>query len=79
MLMDLYEESEVIRLDREAREEEACKKAEAERRKEERRKRYNAEVEKTIALENAALDYETACRPRLCQGCRGFLRFRRKK
>lgn len=64
MLMELYEESEVIRLDREAREEEARKKAEAERRKEERRKRYNAEVEKTIALENAALDYETACRIR---------------
>ena len=64
MLMDLYEESEVIRLDREARDEEARKKAEAERRKEERRKRYNAEVEKTIALENAALDYETACRIR---------------
>lgn len=64
MLMDLYEESEVIRLDREAREEEARKKAEAERRKEERRKRYNKEVERTIALENAALDYETASRIR---------------
>lgn len=64
MLIELYEESEVLRLDREAREEEARKKAEAERRKEERRKRYNAEVEKTIALENAALDYETACRIR---------------
>ena len=33
MLMELYEEAEVIRLDREAREEEARKKAEAERRK----------------------------------------------
>ena len=64
MLMELYEESEVIRLDREAREEEARKKAEAERRKEERRKRYNEEVERTISLENVALDYETACRIR---------------
>ena len=64
MLMELYEEAEVIRLDREAREEEARKKAEAERRKEERRKRYNKEIERTIALENAALDYETACRIR---------------
>lgn len=64
MLIELYEESEVIRLDREAREEEVCKKAEAERRKEERRKRYNKEVERTKALENAALDYETACRIR---------------
>lgn len=64
MLIELYEESEVIRLDREAREEEARKKAEAERRKEERRKRYNKEVERTIALENAAIDFETACRIR---------------
>ena len=64
MLMDIYEESEVVRLAREAREEEARKKAEAERLKEERRKRYNKEVERTIALENAAHDYETACRIR---------------
>ncbi|MBP2658121.1 MAG: hypothetical protein H6Q69_1153, partial [Firmicutes bacterium] len=63
MLMELYEEAEVIRLDREAREE-ARKKAEAERRKEERRKKYNKEVGQTIALENAALDFETACRIR---------------
>lgn len=60
MLIDLYEESEVVRLDREAREEAARKQAEAERRKEERRKRYNMEVERTIALENAAIDFETA-------------------
>lgn len=64
MLIELYEESEVVRLDREAREEAARKQAEAERSKEERRKRYNMEVERTIALENAALDYETACRIR---------------
>ncbi|CQR73908.1 hypothetical protein SOV_34080 [Sporomusa ovata DSM 2662] len=64
MLIELYEESEVVRLEREAREEEARKKAEDERRKEERRKRYNKEVERTIALENAALDYDTACRIR---------------
>ncbi len=64
MLIALYEESEVVRLDREARAEAARKQAEAERRKEERRKRYNMEVERTIALENAAIDYETACRIR---------------
>ncbi|MDU4960060.1 MAG: hypothetical protein E6X17_05285 [Sporomusaceae bacterium] len=64
MLIEFYEESEAVRLEREAREEEARKKAEAERRKEERRKKYNKEVERTIALENAALDYETACRIR---------------
>lgn len=64
MLIELYEESEVVRIDREAREEAARKQAEAERRREERRKRYNEEVEQTIALENAALDFETACRIR---------------
>ena len=64
ILMELYEESEVVRLDRLAREAEARKKAEAERLEEERRKKYNREVERTIALENAALDYETACRIR---------------
>ena len=61
MLIELYEESEVVRLDREAREEAARKQAEAERRKEERRNRYNEEVERTIALENEAIDYEIAC------------------
>lgn len=64
MLVELYEEAEVVRLDREAREEATRKQAEAEHRKEERRKRYNEEVERTIALENAALDYETSCRIR---------------
>lgn len=49
MLLELYEESEVVRLDREAKEEAARKQEEAERRKEERRKKYNEEVERTIA------------------------------
>ena len=64
MLIELYEESEVVRLDREAREEAERKRQEEARRKEERRERYNEEVERTLALENAALDYETACRIR---------------
>lgn len=64
MLIELYEEYEVVRFAREAREQAARERAEAERRKEERRKRYNIEVERTIALENEALDYETACRIR---------------
>ena len=64
ILMELYEESEVVRLDRLAREAEARKKAEAERLEEERREKYNLEVERTIALENAALDYEKACKIR---------------
>jgi hypothetical protein len=64
MLIELYEESEVVRIDREAREEAARKQEEEARRREERRKRYNEEVERTIALENEALDFETACRIR---------------
>jgi hypothetical protein len=64
MLIELYEESEVVRIDREAREEAARKREEEARREEERRQRYNKEVERTIALENTALDFETACRIR---------------
>lgn len=64
MLIALYEESEAVRIEREAREEAARKKEEEARLREERRNRYNNEVERTIALENAALDYETACRIR---------------
>lgn len=64
ILIDLYEESEKLRLDRLAKEEEDRREAEAARRKEERRKRYNLEVDRTIALEHAALDYDTACRIR---------------
>jgi len=64
MLIELYEESGVVRIAREEREEAARKREEEERLREERRNRYNKEVEKTIALENAALDYERACRIR---------------
>lgn len=64
MLIELYEESEVVRIDREAREEATRKREEEARQKEERRKRYDKEVELTIALENEALDFETACRIR---------------
>jgi len=64
MLIELYEESEVVRIAREAQEEAEQKRQEEARRKEERRKKYNEEVEQTIALENAALDFETACRIR---------------
>lgn len=64
ILIELYEESEKLRLERLEKEEEARRKAEAERRKEEHRKRYNIEVERTIALENSAQDFETACKIR---------------
>jgi hypothetical protein len=64
MLIALFEESEVVRIEREAREEAVRKKQEEARLKEERRNRYNNEVEQTIALQNAALDFEKACRIR---------------
>lgn len=64
ILIEIYEEAEKLRLERLAREEEARRKAEEARQREERRNRYNEEVERTVALENAALDFETACRIR---------------
>jgi hypothetical protein len=54
----------IVRIDREAQEEAARKREEETRRREERCQRYNEEVDRTIALENAALDFETACRIR---------------
>lgn len=60
ILIDLYDESESVRIDREKREEEARKRKDEERRKEEQRNLYNHEVEKTTALINAAKDYQIA-------------------
>lgn len=40
-IIELYEESEVVRIDREAQEEAARKQEEEARRREERRQRYN--------------------------------------
>jgi len=64
ILIELYEESEVVRIAREDQEEAERKRQEEARRKEDRRKRYNEEVERTITLENSALEFETACRIR---------------
>jgi hypothetical protein len=64
MLVDLYEESEVVRSERVEREEAVRKRKEEDRLKEERRQRYNQEVERTIALENEASDFAIACRIR---------------
>ena len=64
MLIEFYEESEVVRIEREAQEEAVRKREEEARLREERRERYNNEIELTIALENEALDYEKACRIR---------------
>ncbi|MDF2800661.1 MAG: hypothetical protein K0S61_564 [Anaerocolumna sp.] len=64
MLIELYEESEVVRKNREAHEEARRKEEEEKKRREERRIRYNEEVDKTIALTNIAQDYELACKIR---------------
>ena len=64
MLIELYDQSEIVRIDREAREEEQRKREEEQRLREERRERYNNEVERTIALTNVAQDYDLACKIR---------------
>lgn len=61
ILIELYEESEAVRIKRVEREEAERKRQEEARLREERRERYNKEVERTIALTNAAQDYQTAC------------------
>ncbi|OLN26103.1 hypothetical protein [Desulfosporosinus metallidurans] len=65
MLIELYEESEVVRKNREAYEEAKRKEAEAKRLREERKIRYNEEVDKTIALTNMAQDYDIASKIRV--------------
>ena len=56
MLADLYEESEVVRTERVEREEVEPYTKGSGTSKEDRRQRYNLEVERTIELENRALD-----------------------
>lgn len=64
MLIELYEESEVIRKNREAYEAEKRREEEEKKRREERKIRYNEEVDKTTALTNMAQDYDMACKIR---------------
>ena len=64
IMIELYVASDVLRKEREAREEAERKRQEEERRKEERRNRYNAEVDRTLVLANLADDYDTACKIR---------------
>lgn len=64
IMFAFYEASDILRQEREAREEAERKRQEEERRKEERRQRFNAEVEQTLALENLSEDYDTACKIR---------------
>lgn len=64
ILIELYEESEVVRKNREAYEEKKRREEEEKRRREERRIRYNEEVDKTIELTNMSQDYDIACKIR---------------
>jgi hypothetical protein len=64
MLIDLYEQSEVVKKKREADEEAQRKREEEIRLREEREKLYSEEADKTAALTNIAQDYEVACKIR---------------
>ena len=64
MLIELYEEFEVVRIDQEAREEEQRKQEEEKRLREEHRILYNTEVERTIELVNTVHVYDIACKIR---------------
>ncbi|MBK5261615.1 MAG: hypothetical protein JJE17_03455 [Peptostreptococcaceae bacterium] len=64
IMIELNEASNIIRKEREAREEAERKQQEEERCKEEHIKRYNAEVDYTLALTNQAEDYDIACKIR---------------
>lgn len=60
IILEMYEASDVLCKEREAREEAARKREEEAKIREERRERYNTEVQHTKELINAAEDYETA-------------------
>lgn len=64
IIIELYAKSELVRIDREAREEAERQRREVERLREESQQRYNSEVKLTKRLENEALDYEKASRIR---------------
>lgn len=64
MMLSIYGEAEQVKQARLAREEAERQRREQERRQEEQRQRYNAEVDRTLALVNCAADYEIACRIR---------------
>ena len=64
ILLDLYLQSEDIKIEREKQEEAKRKEEEERRQRELYRQKYNDEVAKLEALTNAAHDYETACRIR---------------
>ena len=60
MMLSIYGEAEQVKQARLALEEAERQRREQERRREEQRQRYNAEVDRTLALVNCAADYEIA-------------------
>ena len=64
MMLSIYGEAEQVKQARLAREEAERQRQEQERKREEQRQRYNAEVDRTLALVNCASDYDIACRIR---------------
>ncbi|MCB5953345.1 hypothetical protein LI951_14845 [Enterococcus sp. BWT-B8] len=64
IVLALYEVSDVLRQEREEREEKARQREIERQKKEQQRERYNLEVTNTEALVNKAEDYETACKIR---------------
>ena len=61
ILISLFEASHTVRLQRMQAEERRREELEESRRKEQIKRRYNEEVDRTMALVNAAQDYSTAC------------------
>ena len=64
ILIALYEESEIVRINRIEKEEAKRKEDEEKRLRELKREHYNQEVERVLALENEAQDFDTACKIR---------------
>lgn len=64
LLLSMYIQSEVVRIEREKKEAAQRKAEEEQRQRELRRQRYNEEIDRLNALNNAAADYEIACKIR---------------
>lgn len=64
ILLELYVAAEKAKQDRLKQEEAERQRLEEQRKREERRKRHDLEVSKTLALRNAAEDYDVACKIR---------------
>lgn len=64
LMISFYEASDILRQEREAREEAERKRQEEEVRREKRRQRANEEVDHTLMLANLSEDYDIACKIR---------------